>query len=49
MLLDSLEAIDADRIPKLVGYLDGYSEYLVVALLSEDAAKVDEDHLVTAI
>jgi chromosome segregation ATPase len=42
MLLDSVEAIDADRIATLVEYLEGYSEYLVVALLPEDAAALDE-------
>lgn len=38
MLLDSLEAIDSDRIAELVEYVEGFSEYLVVALLPEDAA-----------
>jgi chromosome segregation ATPase len=42
MVLDSLEAIDAQRIAKLVDYFEGYSEYLVVALLPEDAAALDE-------
>jgi chromosome segregation ATPase len=44
MLLDSLEAIDADRIAKLVDYLEDYSDYLVVALLPEDAAALDSDY-----
>lgn len=44
MLLDSLEAIDADRIAKLVDYLDDYSEYLVVALLPEDAAALEDGY-----
>ncbi|WP_256301727.1 archaea-specific SMC-related protein [Haloarchaeobius salinus] len=49
MLLDSVEAIDADRIATLVEYLDGYSECLVVALLPEDAAALDEyPHLTPA-
>ena len=43
MLLDSLEAVDADRIARLVKYLEEYSEYLVVALLPEDAAALTED------
>lgn len=43
MLLDSLEAIDSDRIAMLIDYLDDYCEYLLVALLPEDAA-VLEDH-----
>jgi len=46
ILLDSVEAIDSDRIATLVEYLEGYSEYLVVALLPEDAAALGEyDHL----
>ncbi|MHC3437681.1 archaea-specific SMC-related protein [Natrialbaceae archaeon A-gly3] len=44
MLLDSLEAIDAERIAKLVEYLSAYVEHLVVALLTEDAAAIDEEH-----
>ena len=44
MLLDSLEALDADRIAALVDYFDGYAEYLVVALLPEDAAALAEKH-----
>lgn len=37
MLLDSLEAIDSERIAGLVEYLTEYTEYLFVALLPEDA------------
>jgi hypothetical protein len=37
MLLDSLEAIDSERIATLVSYLKDYTEYLIVALLPEDA------------
>jgi DNA repair exonuclease SbcCD ATPase subunit len=44
MLLDSLEAIDADRIAKLVEYLADYAPYLVVALLPEDAQALDESY-----
>jgi chromosome segregation ATPase len=40
MLLDSLEAIDAERIARLVEYFQDYPTYLVVALLPEDAAAV---------
>lgn len=43
MLLDSFEAIDSNRIAMLVDYLGDYCEYLVVALLPEDAAAL-EDH-----
>ncbi len=44
MLLDSLEAIDADRIADLVDHVAEYSPYLVVALLEEDAAALDDDY-----
>jgi DNA repair exonuclease SbcCD ATPase subunit len=43
MLLDSLEAIDSERIATLVEYLTDYSEYLVIALLPEDAAALSDD------
>ena len=44
MLLDSLEAVDADRIARLVDYFAEYPEYLVVALLPDDAAALDDDY-----
>ena len=44
MLLDSLEAIDADRIAALVEYVEGFSEYLVVALLPGDAAALSDEY-----
>jgi len=44
ILLDSLEAIDADRIAALVDYVREYADYLVVALLPEDAAALDDDY-----
>lgn len=44
MLLDSLEAIDADRIARLVEYFADYPDFLVVALLPEDASAIDLDH-----
>jgi predicted nucleic acid-binding Zn-ribbon protein len=44
MLLDSLEAVDATRIGSIVEYLAEVSEYLVVALLEEDAAALDDRH-----
>jgi DNA repair exonuclease SbcCD ATPase subunit len=44
MLLDSLEALDADRIATLVEYIKEYADYLVVALLPEDAAALDGDY-----
>ncbi|MGQ3414415.1 archaea-specific SMC-related protein [Natrinema versiforme] len=50
MLLDSLEAIDSNRIAALVDYFEEYAEFLVVALLPEDAQAVDEQyHRVTEI
>jgi uncharacterized protein YhaN len=44
MLLDSLEALDSERIADLVEYLNSYADNLVVALLPEDAAAIDEKH-----
>jgi hypothetical protein len=44
MLLDPLETIDSDRIAALVEYFSEYAEYLVVALLPEDAAALDDDY-----
>lgn len=44
ILLDSLEAIDSDRIAKLVEYMGEYADYLVVALLPEDAAALDDSY-----
>ncbi|WP_256305936.1 archaea-specific SMC-related protein [Halobellus litoreus] len=43
MLLDSLEAIDSDRIADLVEYFADYADFLVVALLPEDAQALDEE------
>jgi len=43
MLLDSVEAIDATRIAGLVEYLAEFSEFLIVALLEEDADAVPAD------
>ncbi|WP_459190710.1 archaea-specific SMC-related protein [Halosimplex sp. J119] len=42
VLLDSLEAIDAERIADLVEYFADYAPYLVVALLPEDAQALPE-------
>jgi chromosome segregation ATPase len=44
ILLDSLEAIDSERIAALVEYIQEYAEFLVVALLPEDAASLDDDY-----
>jgi len=43
MLLDSLEAIDSERIATLVDYLRDHTEYLVVALLPEDAEPLNSE------
>ena len=42
MLLDSVEAIDSERIADLVEYIADYAEFLVVALLPEDAQAIDD-------
>jgi DNA repair exonuclease SbcCD ATPase subunit len=44
MVLDSLEAIDAERIATLVDYVADYAPHLVVALLPEDAAALPDGH-----
>ncbi|GAB7021377.1 archaea-specific SMC-related protein [Halostagnicola bangensis] len=50
MLLDSLEAIDSDRIASVIEYFESYVPYLVVALLDEDAQAIETEHeLVTEI
>ena len=49
VLLDSLEAIDADRIASLIDYFSGFAPYLVVALLPGDAEAVDADNRVESI
>lgn len=50
MVLDSLEAIDSERIARLVDYFSEYSDFLVVAVLPEDAQAIDTaDDTVTEI
>ncbi len=44
LLLDSLEAIDADRIAALVEYFADYADHLVVALLPEDAQALPAEY-----
>ena len=44
MMLDSLEAIDSERIATLVDYISKYADHLVVALLAEDATALDDDY-----
>ncbi|MCU4742621.1 AAA family ATPase [Halobacteria archaeon AArc-xg1-1] len=44
MLLDSLEAIDSERIAALVEYFSEYSPFLLVALLPEDAEALDDSY-----
>ena len=44
VLLDSLEAIDSERIAALVDYIREYARFLVVALLPEDAQALDDEY-----
>ncbi|AFZ72394.1 archaea-specific SMC-related protein [Natronobacterium gregoryi] len=44
MLLDSLEALDSNRIAAIVEYFEEYTDFLVVALLPEDAEAIDDRH-----
>lgn len=44
MLLDSLEAIDSERIAVLIDHLAEQASNLVVALLPEDAGAVDDEY-----
>ncbi|MFB1064573.1 archaea-specific SMC-related protein [Natrinema sp. H-ect4] len=44
MLLDSLEAIDSDRIADLIDYFSEYAPYLIVALLPEDASGITDKY-----
>ena len=44
VLLDSLEAIDAERIADLVAYFEEYVDCLVVALLHEDAEVLPDSY-----
>jgi DNA repair exonuclease SbcCD ATPase subunit len=50
MILDSLEAIDSDRIADLIDYLENIVPNVVVALLPEDASALSSEyHYVTEI
>jgi len=44
MILDSLEAIDSERIARIVDYFSDYVDYLTVALLHEDAEALPEEY-----
>ncbi len=44
VLLDSLEAIDADRIARVIDYFSDHVEFLVAALLPEDAKGLNEEY-----
>jgi chromosome segregation ATPase len=44
LLLDSIEAIDSERIASLIEYVVDYAEYVLVALLPEDAQTLDDEH-----
>jgi chromosome segregation ATPase len=48
MLLDSLEALDSERIATLIEYLAQYTPYIVVALLPEDADALDDKYPIIA-
>jgi len=44
ILLDSLEAIDKDRIAKLIDHFESETTHLVAALLTEDAAGLPDEY-----
>ena len=44
IVLDSLEAIDSDRIARVVDYFRDHADYLVAALLPEDAAALPDEY-----
>lgn len=44
IVLDSLETIDSERIATLVDYFAQYADFLVVALLPEDAQALDDEY-----
>lgn len=44
MLLDSLEAIDSERVASVISYFSDHAQYLLVALLPEDAQAVSDEH-----
>lgn len=44
ILLDSLEAIDSDRIARVVNHFRAHADHLVAALLPEDAAALSEEY-----
>jgi len=44
LVLDSIEAIDSDRIARLIEYLSEYAEYVVVALLESDARALSDEY-----
>lgn len=44
ILLDSLEAIDSDRIARVIDYFQTHANYLVAALLPEDAAALPDEY-----
>ncbi|MEF8852248.1 MAG: archaea-specific SMC-related protein [Haloarculaceae archaeon] len=44
LLLDSVEAIDSDRIASLVDYMADFPDHVIVALLPEDAQALDDNY-----
>lgn len=49
LVLDSLEAIDGERIATLIDYMSEYATFVLVALLPDDAQYVEADHRITDI
>ena len=43
-IVEVLEAIDSNRVVDLIEYFESYVDYLVVALLPEDASALDGEH-----
>lgn len=44
ILLDSLEAIDSDRIARTIDYFSDHAEFLIAVLLTEDANALDDEY-----
>ena len=42
--MDSLEAINSDRIAVIVGYISDYVDYLIVAAFPEDTEGLDSEY-----
>jgi predicted RNase H-like nuclease (RuvC/YqgF family) len=44
IILDSLEAIDSERIARIIDYFQDHAEYVVAALLPEDADALSDEY-----